>query len=145
MNSSSFERFTWLVFSVRTSSFTTSHQYEYAIIRKCEKFFLFCCLEKTKSTAIKFCPGKIIVRLAPWESTWHCFYPISSLARAQMGGIVNEGPHDPTMANVELKDPTRDSLLALAKSIYYRNYCVCLLSQTVMMTTRSCIDGQKSR
>ena len=28
--------------------------------------------------------------LPPWETTWHCFYPISALAQAKMVGIVNK-------------------------------------------------------
>ena len=45
--------------------------------------------EKTSSTVIIHI-GKFYNLIAPWNTTWHCFYPINPKARAKMADIVNK-------------------------------------------------------
>ena len=45
--------------------------------------------EKKNSTAITRI-SKFYHLFAPWDTTWHCFYPSNPKARAKMAGIVNK-------------------------------------------------------
>ena len=60
--------------SKKVKMVTSTHNLPLSSLHK--KLFIFCCGEKTNSTAIS-CIGKIYHMFAPWETTWHHFYPIS--------------------------------------------------------------------
>ena len=44
----------------------------------------------TNSAAITRIGNCIIYSFAPWNTTWHCFYPINPKVRAKMADIVNK-------------------------------------------------------
>ena len=63
----------------------THNQFAFIIF----KFLFVWCLGFTNSTAIS-CICGFYHLLAPWETTWHCFCPVSASARAKMAGIVSK-------------------------------------------------------
>ena len=51
--------------------------------------FRFARINKVDRDSLHSAFGKFYLLFAPWNTTWHCFYPINSQMPAKMVGIVN--------------------------------------------------------
>ena len=63
--------------------------------------------------------GNVGHLFAPWNTTWHCFYPINPKGRAQIAGIVNKVYSIPIILN--LLPNGKIALIHNSVSIYQQN------------------------